>query len=226
MKKISFVLFVMLLTGCGMDATMNANSGSTPNPAVSPAPIPAVASVKPADVPSSPAEGLEAIQEKLNAQWRELRNRHSIQMLSTHSSKSAIGIEIRSYGDFERILTKEEIEGFKESLFELVGERFPLDVSIRECCSGEPLVTGKIKEVDQEKNRILIVNEHEKNGNTDDPVAYWVSLTEDGKVIVGGEEPSNAIEPSLVGKEAQAWTTGMVDQSYPGQTAALKIVAE
>ncbi|WP_256761654.1 hypothetical protein [Cohnella sp. WQ 127256] len=221
MKKLLLVMLIILaITGCNQEGS---SGNATDSP--SPTPVP-VASVKPEDPPSPPAEGLEAINEKLSEHMQELGRQQSIAVQSLYSTDEAVKMEVRSFGDVEQILSETDIEAFKQSLFELVGEPFPIDISIRKCCDGKAGVIGKITEVNTERNRILVVNELEKNGNTDDPVAYWVSLTDDGKVFVEGEETTDIFDSALVGKDAQVWTTGMIDQSYPGQVAALKVVAE
>lgn len=178
----------------------------------------------PSAVPSPSSTGLQAIQDRLTGQWEELREKHALELQFVYSTEDAVHMEVRPYGEFERAPTEERIEAFKESLFELAGEAFPVEISVRECCEGEPAVVGKIESVDGK--RVLIVNENKKNGNTDDPEAYWVSLTADGKLLAEDGKTALEIDDSLVGKEAKAWTTGLVNQSYPGQTSAVKIVVE
>jgi len=217
MKKIIVVLLAVLLSGCGARASDDNPAAAGP---VSPSPI---ASPMPSDVPSSPSTGLQAIQERLTEQWETLTEQRALALQFLYSTEEAVVVEVRPYGDFERTPTEADIEAFKARLFELAGEPFPVDITVRECCEGEPLV-GTIKSV--EENRVLIVNENKKNGNTDDPEAHWIGLTPDGKMFAGDGEVIEALDDTLVGKAAKAWTTGLVNQSYPGQTSAIKIVVE
>ncbi|MCD9021749.1 hypothetical protein [Cohnella silvisoli] len=185
---------VLILTGCNSVQ----NVGDTQS-------IPTVESAKVNAMPSSsPVEGLEAIQQTINEHWKEIGRRQSIALQSSGAGKDSIEIVIRSFGDFERILSKADIGAFKKSLFELAGKEFPLELSVLECCTGKPNVTGKITDVDTEENRILVINEKEKNGDSDDPVADWVGLTEDGKVFADGLEISSIFDSSLIGKEVKA----------------------
>jgi hypothetical protein len=224
-KPIVVLLIALAITGCN-PAENAANVGNAAGAAtVKSAPEP-VASSKPPDIPAKPAEGLEAIQDKLTAAWSEIQSRQSIAMQHIYTSENAIEMEIRSFGEIERKLTEADVDVFKQSLFDLVGEEFPVNIAVRECCAGTAEITGKITEVNEKENRILIVSEHEKNGNTDNPEAFWVQLTEDGKVVVDGEEATAIFDPLLIGKDAQAWTTGLVLESYPGQVSAIKVVAE
>ncbi|WP_239617769.1 hypothetical protein [Cohnella mopanensis] len=217
-KVILLLLAIWTLTGCNSDD--NARSASN-----MPSTVP-VESGYPVDVQTKTAEGLQEIQQKIIDGWREVGDLHSIAILYSGISENEIKLEIRSFGDVERELSERDIDAFKVSLFGLAGEPFPVDISVRACCSAKASVTGKITEVDTQGNRILIVNEHEKNGNSDDPLAFWVSLTEDGKAFEEGQEATDIFDSGLVGKRAQAWTTGLVNQSYPGQVAALKVVVE
>jgi len=183
-----------------------------------------MSSKSPLDTIEVSPERLSTIQNRLTANWEALQEEHGLALQVAYSTEDAIHIEVRAYGDAERKPTEEELEKFKKILFDTAGEPFPLELSVRECCESEPQVTGKIEAV--ENNRVLIVHETKKNGNTDDPEAYWVTLTPDGSIYDGNSEPASEPDDSLVGKQAKAWTTGMVNESYPAQTAALKIVVE
>ncbi|RKP48858.1 hypothetical protein D7Z26_21020 [Cohnella endophytica] len=206
-------LIVLALTGCASER--NAEP-------LLPSPMPS-ASVKP---PDEPATGLAAVQQKLNEHYAELKQTHAIEIMYSGIGKDEIVMTVRSYGDYERKLSEQEITDYKESLYKLAGERFPVTVNVMECCEGVPGATGVIKDIDVTNNQILLVNEKQKNGNTDDPVANWVGLTEDAQVFFGDKQTSRTFDDSLIGKEATAWTTGLVLSSYPGIVTAIKLVIE
>lgn len=180
----------------------------------------------PTNLPEPSADGLQAVWEKTQEIWPDIEKEYSVAMLMGWSDKEKISLMIRSYGDIERELSPEDVEEIRQSLFESIGDEFPVDIAVKACCKGEPMLVGKIERVDPDTNRVLIVSETKRNGNTDDPEAHWVGLTPDGQAILNGGEPTNVFGDEYLGKKAQAWTTGMVDQSYPGQTAAIKLVAE
>ncbi len=227
MKRLVTIIIVCLaIAGCGSKPDASVKSITDITSAASAVPSPVASSMPDKQPSSTPKVGLEAVQEKLSEHWDDLQKEHEIAIQMWSVQEESIMMEIRSFGDAERVLSEEDIAAFKEALFELAGEKFPLELSVRECCAGEPFVTGKITEVDTETNRILVINEREKNGNTDDPVAYWVGLTKDGKVHSEGREASASFDQSLLGSEVKIWITGMVDQSYPAQVAAMKVVAE
>lgn len=187
-----------------------------------------VDSALPIDEPAKspvPVEGLEAIQQKIYEHWDDIAKKHAIALQSMGSYIDYLGIDIRSFGDVERVLSEADIKAIKKSLFEIAGEEFPLKLSVMECCTGAAL-TGKITEVDTVENRILVVNENEKNGDSDDPVAHWVSLTEDAKVFVKDGDTIAIFDETLVGREVKAWTTGLVLTSYPGHVSGVKVMVE
>ncbi|MFC4303983.1 hypothetical protein [Cohnella boryungensis] len=220
-------LLAAVLSGCAASSDER-RAGEGGGSATSPSPA-AVASIKPSEASGaspSAVEGLHAIQDIISGRWEELREKHSLELLLSAVHENEIQIEVRSFGEVERIPTKEELRAFEDNLYELAGGSFPVRIGVRECCSGSPQVTGKIEGVDRETNRILIVSEKKKNGNTDNPLAHWVGLSPDGRLYAAGEEPTDVLEDDLVGKQAEAWTSGMTLQSYPEQTVAFKIVVK
>ncbi|QYR21942.1 hypothetical protein KZ483_02580 [Paenibacillus sp. sptzw28] len=92
---------------------------------------------------------------------------------------------LRKSGDFEQPLTEEEILSFKQSMFDYVGKEFPMNLEISNCCALNANITGKITKI--EGDRILVIDDHKKNGNTDNPYAVWLTLTEDGKILHPGK---------------------------------------
>jgi len=169
---------------------------------------------------------LQAARKQLDAHFEQIEERHPIRLMSMGTGKDHIMVQIRRAGDVEAPMTDEEIEAVKQTLYSIAGGAFPLQLSVIECCKGEANVTGKIKSYDQQQHRVLIVNEHKKNGNTNDPEATWIRLEADGVLVVDGNKAASGLSASLVGREAKAWTAGFMSLSYPGQASALKIVIE
>ena len=115
----------------------------------------------------------------------------------------------------------------KKTLFGLAGTEFPIKLSVQACCTKEAGITVvRLTSFDKEQKRILIVNEQKKNGNSDDPEATWVTLIGDGILVIGGINVISGFDKSIIGREAKAWSTGVMLQSYPGQTSAVKVVVE
>ncbi|MBD0384763.1 DUF3221 domain-containing protein [Paenibacillus sedimenti] len=171
------------------------------------------------------AANLQFAMKKLEADRKLIEQRHSIQLMMMGIGKDHIMVQVRRTGDVENPMPEDEIEAVKQTLFGIAGGEFPLELSVMECCKNAANVTGKIRSYDKEQDRILIVNEQKKNGNTDDPEATWVGLQTDAVLVVDGSKATGLSE-SLVGREAKVWTTGVMMTSYPGQTSAIKIVIE
>lgn len=162
------------------------------------------------------------IQDKIVAFGEELQQKHNFQILMSAVEQDEISLMIRRTGDVEQPITEEEKEQVRQLLFAHVGGAFPLTISTYDCCEG-PYIEGKITDIDHENHRVLIVNEHEKNGNTDDPVANWAQLTKDGKVRSSSQVEDLTFDDLKVGQQVKAWSTGLFLHSYPGQTSVVKI---
>ncbi|OXM82642.1 hypothetical protein [Paenibacillus rigui] len=176
--------------------------------------------------PGPEREELSRIKEVLSKHAAELEEKHHIKLLVAGVGSDHIMVKVRRSGDVEQTVPEAELEAWKQALFELVGSPFPLRLSVQTCCTAEAGVSGKITSFDKEHNRILIVSAFKKNGSGPDPEATWLSLAEDGVLITGGTKVSTGLDASIVGREAKAWTTGLMLQSYPRQASALKIEVE
>jgi len=169
--------------------------------------------------PEEKKEGLPAINEQIPQYWEQLKQQFDIEVMMTGLGADQIFMTIRSYGDVEREISDTELGEIEKAIYDLVGEEFPLELGKQDCCAGTG-ITGEIKSID-ENNRILVVSQTKKNGNTDNPEANWVTMTVDGKIYLEGEMVTS--EELAVGQQVRYWSTGLVNQSYPGQTSAVKL---
>ncbi|MET1172337.1 hypothetical protein [Paenibacillus amylolyticus] len=85
----------------------------------------------------------------------------------------------------------------------------------------KPHVRGIITDFEEEKGQVLIENK-EDGGVDSGPI--WVSLSKDAELIVGGKIVAFSLDETLVGRSAEVWINGVIDQSYPPQTKAVKMV--
>lgn len=168
-------------------------------------------------------ERLDAVNSQIGDYADQLREQHGLTIQSWGTGADHIMMQIRSYGEVERVVTDEDVEQFRQSLFEYVGEQFPLELGVRRCCDGPGDVTGVVSEVDMEQKRLLIVDDTQKNGNTDNPVAVWVGLSEDGVLVRAGGGEAVSFDEISAGQAAVAWSIGVQLDSYPAQTSAVKI---
>jgi len=169
---------------------------------------------------------LEAILQKIIDNREQIERQHSIRFNMGNVENDQMWIEIRNHGNIEKAISEPELAEIKKTLFEIANIEFPLSLTIRECCTREADITGTITEVDQEKNRLLVIDEREIFEYTGEPMATWIQLTDDGKVYPSGKESPIPLNQTLVGKEAKAWTVGIYLTSNPGQTSAVKVVVE
>ncbi|MEF3311843.1 DUF3221 domain-containing protein [Paenibacillus sp. GYB004] len=204
------------VAGCGSES---AATSAVPEPAPVHQPMEGIPA--PAQIDRTKVAKLAEIQKKLSSHFDELHKTYSIQVLLIGSGAEEVMMTIRSVNDVEKKITEEEVERIRQSLFAYAGETFPLKLEVRHCCTGSGDVTGKIKKIENE--RVLIVDETKKNGNTDDPVAVWVTLTEDGIVTKKGSGEKLSFDKLAEGQQVKAWSTGIMLQSYPGKTSAVKI---
>ncbi|WP_413406754.1 hypothetical protein [Paenibacillus amylolyticus] len=85
----------------------------------------------------------------------------------------------------------------------------------------KPHVRGIITDFEEERGQVLIEN---KEDGSVDSGPIWVSLSKDAELIVGGETVTVSLDGTLVGRNAEVWINGVIAQSYPPQTKAVKMV--
>jgi hypothetical protein len=169
------------------------------------------------------SEELRIIQEKLRNYWDELGRTYSIRLMSVGSTQEHLEVEIRKFGEFEKNLSSEEINSIKKSLFKFVGKEFPLKLRVIQCCRQEANIIGEIIKTDKVNKKVLIENHEKKVGNSENPDATWVTLTEDGKIVVKDSKQLQVFSDLSIGQQVKAWSVGITFLSYPGQASVVKI---
>jgi hypothetical protein len=97
--------------------------------------------------------------------------------MSVGTTQEHLEVEIRKFGEFEKNLSGEEINSINKSLFKFVGQEFPLNLEVIQCCRQEANIIGEIIKTDMVNKKVLIENHEKKVGNRDNPDATWVTLT-------------------------------------------------
>ncbi|WP_336763175.1 hypothetical protein [Paenibacillus sp. USHLN196] len=85
----------------------------------------------------------------------------------------------------------------------------------------KPHVRGIITGFEEERGQVLIDNK-EDGGVESGPI--WISLSKDAELIIEGETVTVSLDETLVGRSAEVWINGVIAQSYPPQTKAVKMV--
>ncbi|MEK4663684.1 DUF3221 domain-containing protein [Priestia sp. FSL H7-0729] len=85
----------------------------------------------------------------------------------------------------------------------------------------KPHVRGMITDFEEERGQVLIENK-EDGGVESGPI--WISLSKNAELIIEGEIVTVSLDEILVGRSAEVWIDGIIAQSYPPQTQAVKMV--
>jgi len=85
----------------------------------------------------------------------------------------------------------------------------------------KPHVRGIITDFEEERGQVLI--ENKEDGGVD-PEPIWVSLSKDAELIIEGETATASLDETLVGRRVEVWIGEFINQSYPPQTKAVKMV--
>lgn len=165
---------------------------------------------------------LEEISFNIIKQRSAIEEKNAIRIISVFVTENKIEFWFRKYGDFEKHLTEAEIFDIKNSIFEMIGQKFPLVVNqfnIQE----QSDISGHITQIDQENKRVLIVDSKKTIGQDELPEKVWVKLTEDAKIIAGPNKELKTFDDLQIGQEVKSWFVGTMLTSYPSQTDSVKI---
>ncbi|MGN7414690.1 hypothetical protein [Paenibacillus sp. SAF-068] len=86
---------------------------------------------------------------------------------------------------------------------------------------AEPHVRGMITDFELERGQVLIDN---KEDGSVDSGPIWISLSKNAELIIEGKTVTASLDEILVGRSAEVWIGGVIAQSYPPQTQAVKMV--
>jgi hypothetical protein len=152
---------------------------------------------------------------------KEITDKNQIQLTYGTLADHAIKLTYRKLHNFENLLTEEEVNKIRETIYEIVGLRFPLVLN-QFILNKEPSFTGIISEIDYTRPRVLITAiQPDPTKRTD---VAWVTLTEDAKIILQtNPDDLKRIEDLQVGQQVRAWFVGGVNMSDPAQAAGVKL---
>ncbi|WP_309119624.1 stalk domain-containing protein [Paenibacillus sp.] len=162
-------------------------------------------------------EDLTYIMERIIDQMEELQDESGFVPLSGWSVDGQVEIVFRKYGEHEARVSPEQLNEMQRSIFRVAGAAFPLNLH-QFAIPEEADIEGVITKIDERTNRILIENPDRTVGETNDPEAVWISLTDDAVVNYNGD--TTRLE---VGLKVRAWFVGLMATSYPGQTQSVKL---
>lgn len=146
----------------------------------------------------------DVLSQKLT-QHRNIFAERGVLLRSSYSTNERIVIEVRKAKAPWEALSAEEIERLKQDLYETAGYTFELQIDSF-VMPKQPDITGTITALDG--NRVLVVGDAETGSN---PSATWVKF-----------QPG-LTEELQVGYKVNAWSDGMIEESYPSQTSGLQL---
>jgi len=136
---------------------------------------------------------------------RDIFAEHGVQIRSSYSTNERIVIEVRKAKAPWEALSEEEIERLKQDLYETAGYTFDLQIDSF-VMPKQADITGTITAIDG--NRVLVVGDAEKGRN---PGATWIKFQQ------------GLTEELQIGYKVNAWSDGMIMESYPSQTSGLQL---
>jgi hypothetical protein len=165
---------------------------------------------------------LDEISDNINKFRSKIEEMNSIKLSYIYMNQNhEIEIEYRKTGDFERQLTGQEIAEIRNSIFNILGTKFPL--VLNQYYIKEANIIGTIQEIDKNNKKILIVDDEKKLGQSENPESVWVKLTDDAKIVSNSAGDLKTIDDLQIGQKVKSWFYGAVLESYPSQTESVKI---
>lgn len=146
----------------------------------------------------------DQLSQKLS-QHTEIFAKHGVQIQSSYTSNERIVIEVRQSQAPWDALTEGELDRLKQDLFQAVGYSFDVRIDTF-VIPKQADITGTITALDG--NRVLVVGTAEAGSN---PNATWIKF------------PIGMTEELQIGYRINAWSDGMIEESYPSQTSGLQL---
>lgn len=168
----------------------------------------------------SAAVDLDSLPEKL-IKLKEVYEHFQIQAMSAYSNETTVILEVRKLKEHDKKLSDQEIRQLKKAIFEKTGQTFPLEIQSF-AISAQPEMTGHITAVDG--HRVLIVNPDKLIGTeTKMQDAAWFSFSSDAIILDNRSGKPMSRGDLKIGFQVNVWGNGMMEESYPGQTSALRL---
>jgi len=163
-------------------------------------------------------KSLDDIWDELFNYWRDVERKHSIRIEQAFRgfSLEGVGIELRRFGDFERALTRDELDEIKKTFYVYAGTEFSLDLFQLYCCEQEAQFVGEITYIDTENNKIYIIN-HEIPDNRpnrdwrETPKKNWIQLSKDGKIVKDEDQELVQFNDLEIGQQVRAWSVHFIN---------------
>lgn len=148
-------------------------------------------------------EDIDSIPQKLmvlNAVYEPL----GVQPNSAYGQDGKVYLQVYKSGKPWEALSEDEKKKLENAIYDSLKYTFPLEIESF-VLPDQADITGKITAVDKDADRVLIVNDKDKGS------AVWVKL------------PANVLGGLKIGYQVNAWSNGIIAESYPRQTTGIQV---
>jgi hypothetical protein len=139
-------------------------------------------------------------------------------------------LEVRRFGDFEKLLTEDEISSIKESFYDYAGQEYNLKVIELECCNQGANFVGEITEIDYQNKRFQIFNDEnsdeEPHSYKDIPKVNWLQLDKDGKILLAKNQEIKHFNDLSVGQKVRKWSLKYLSEHPIKAVVKIEILSE
>lgn len=172
------------------------------------------------------ASSTQAIEEMQNLVYNmdAVFDKHNVQKMSGWSDNNTVHLEIRKLHSHREKLTEDELEQLKQDIYSTAGKTFKLEIS-QSVLDEKPNMRGRIEDIDEEGKRLLIVDSSRMIDTEQTmPDAAWYSVDGPDTIMVNsGSDKPLTMADIKIGQTVDVWGSGMMLESYPGQTSALEL---
>jgi len=151
---------------------------------------------------------------------KDVFEKHQVEFQSSYSQEDRGFLEVRPVGDPSRTLTEKQLDALKRSIYEAVGTKFPLTITVY-TIGEEPHITGNMTAIDEEGRFLVASSEKFLDQEKKMPYAAWYKMAEDAILEYDGM-PIKA-EDVTIGSAVNVWNSGLELTSYPSQTTGLRL---
>jgi hypothetical protein len=145
----------------------------------------------------------------------------SLQPMGIYVRDGALRVMVRNRYNHREQPDGKRLESLGNALYAAAGRPFPL-VLEPYSLPEQPEIEGRITAIDEALGRVLIVDAVNRLPNGA-PGAVWAKMYEDGIIVRASDRKELTFRDLALGQRVEAWSYGIVLNSYPGQTELLEL---
>lgn len=145
----------------------------------------------------------------------------SLQPMGIYLRDGALRVMVRNRYNHREQPDGKRLENLRNALYGAIGRPFPL-VLEPYSLSEQPEIEGRITAIDEALGRVLIVDAVHRLPDGS-PGAVWAKMHEDGIIVRASDRKELTFRDLALGQRVEAWSYGIIQFSYPGQTELLEL---